>query len=340
MFGAEFLSRTGHRFPPPSPQRDRQKEEEGSEVQEFEADPRDEAGAEEDNGLTMNAAHQRNYSRLKQQQEDEERRLELERARALAAIDAGGKTSKKKPKEDVWAKRRQREEARKKRKAEKLAAAAAARRNAEAVKKERERLRLEKYLQEIDAKTKRSFKVTGDVRPDGRVRDSERKELPFLYFGDFRSVGKERAEELARRWAPVADPPDYFWEPNGFGEFRKHAAEDPFFVGHVAQGQLAGPGVLRFENDDTYHGSFLNDAPHGVGRFSTDVTDASDGSTARSHRLAVFQRGRFICFLSELCPGTRIKLFGRRHGNFDRCVTFFSTLHDRSTRPPLPSALT
>ena len=35
-----------------------------------------------------------------------------------------------------------------------------------------------------------------------------------------------------------------------------------------------------------------------------------------AHRLAVYQRGKRICFLDELRAGTRIRVFGREHREY------------------------
>jgi hypothetical protein len=87
-------------------------------------------------------------------------------------------------------------------------------------------------------KTKRSFAVTGDQRPDGRLRHMRVKEQPFTYFGDAAAVGKETSDTLARVWGQFADPDLYFWVPHGHGEFRNHPAEEPFAEGELVSGTM------------------------------------------------------------------------------------------------------
>lgn len=123
--------------------------------------------------------------------EDEQKRKEDERARQIAAIED----------------REMRIKERAERKAEREGAALKQRRLAEArareFKEEQERI----MQREIDSKTKKSYMIVGDKRPDGKVRsltgrvDDLLKPKGFLYYGDFASIGKEKTEELRDKWS-------------------------------------------------------------------------------------------------------------------------------------------
>ena len=174
-------------------------------------------------------------------------------------------------------------------------------------------------LREIESKTKHSYEVKGDLRPDGRINRRKIKEKAYMYFGDFAEVGQEKTDELKKKWGRFADPDLYFWVPHGYGEWRNHSAEDAFMEGEMVSGVMQGMGVYRFggegEDDEKreYKGLFMNDRPQG---FGVDSRPSGDPEHPVAHRLAVYQRGKQICYLDELRPGARIKLFGQEHHEF------------------------
>lgn len=172
-------------------------------------------------------------------------------------------------------------------------------------------------LAELAAKTRHHFTVKGNVRPDGRLARAAVKELNYMYFGDYAARGQAKTVELQQKWGAFADPDLYFWVPHGYGEWRNHGAEEPFMEGQMVSGVMQGVGTYRFGPDKggerAYKGLFQNDRPQG---FGVDSRPSGDPDNPIARRLAVFQRGKHICYLDELRPGARLKLYGQEHFDF------------------------
>jgi hypothetical protein len=75
--------------------------------------------------------------------------------------------------------------------------------------------------------------------------------------------------------------------------------------------------ILERTEDVTLRGMFQNDRPTGLALLSTANADpATREAVPVAHRLAVYQRGKRVCFLDELRAGTRIRVFGREHREY------------------------
>ena len=100
------------------------------------------------------------------------------------------------------------------------------------------------------------------------------------------------------------------WVAHGYGEFRHHPAEDAFEEGQYVSGVLQGRGTQRFfAAERTLTGVFANDRATGLAKVSTENSDPlTRAEHPVSHRLAVYQRGKQICFLDDLRAGQRIKV--------------------------------
>mmetsp|Transcript_52230 Transcript_52230/g.66979 ORF Transcript_52230/g.66979 Transcript_52230/m.66979 type:complete len:264 (+) Transcript_52230:53-844(+) len=125
-----------------------------------------------------------------------------------------------------------------------------------AYKDEQQRL----ALLEIETKTRHSYDLKGNMRPDGRLQNMKIKEKGFMYYGDFASIGKEKTDELKKKWGKFADPDLYFWVPHGYGDFRNHGAEEPFMEGEMVSGVMSGMGIYRFGDEYSngeYKGTFF-----------------------------------------------------------------------------------
>jgi hypothetical protein len=171
-------------------------------------------------------------------------------------------------------------------------------------------------LAELATKTRHHFTVKGNGRPDGRLARAKVKELNYMYFGNYAEHGAAKTLELKQKWGAFADPDLYFWVPHGYGEWRDHSAEEPFMEGEMVSGVMQGVGTYRFgpdEGERSYKGLFQNDRPQG---FGVDSRPSGDPDRPVAHRLAVFQRGKQICYLDELRPGARLKLYGQEHFDF------------------------
>ena len=190
----------------------------------------------------------------------------------------------------------------------------------------------------LAAKTRHHFTVKGNSRPDGRLARAKVKELNYMYFGDYASHGEEKTLELKKKWGAFADPDLYFWVPHGYGEWRNHSAEEPFMEGEMVSGVMQGVGTYRFgpdEGDRTYKGLFQNDRQQG---FGVDSRPTGDPDHPIAHRLAVYQRGKQICYLDELMPGARIKLYGQEHFDFTTDARNAGTGAKTTQLPVMPHA--
>lgn len=121
---------------------------------------------------------------LKQSETDAAARREAERLSRIAVL------------EERERKQREREAA----KLERQGAALKKRRDADARVVAYKAERVAAMALEIETKTKQRFEVRGNLRPDGRIRNQTVKSLNYMYFGDFASVGKEKDDELKKKW--------------------------------------------------------------------------------------------------------------------------------------------
>ena len=74
----------------------------------------------------------------------------------------------------MWEKKRAKAEAKKQKRKDQLAAAVEARRAKERDAQARKQAENDRYMKEIEEKSKRFFGIKGEQRPDGRVKDAER----------------------------------------------------------------------------------------------------------------------------------------------------------------------
>jgi len=285
------------------------------------------------------SAKQRAYERMLLDLQRQEEAMEREKERMLrqSEMDAAArKEAERLARLAVIEERERRQKERELAKLERQGAALKKRRDADDRVKKYKTDKEAAMALEIETKTKHRFEVRGNLRPDGRVRNKTVKPLNYMYYGDFAAVGKEKDDELKQKWGRFADPDLYFWVPHGYGEFRDHSAEEPFMEGEMVSGVMSGIGAYRFkENGIEYKGLFQNDRPQG---FGMDTRPSGDPDHPIAHRLAVYQRGKQICFLDELTAGARIKLYGTEHGEYLTDGRNAGTSSKRSTLPVMPHA--
>ena len=78
--------------------------------------------------------------------------------------------------------------------------------------------------------------------------------------------------------------------------------------GEMVSGTMTGIGSYYYQDKETgadirFKGLFQNDRPQG---FGMDSRPSGDPDHPIAHRLAVYQRGKQICYLDELRPGARV----------------------------------
>jgi hypothetical protein len=106
--------------------------------------------------------------------------------------------------------------------------------------------------------------------------------------------------------------------------------------GEMVSGVMSGIGAYRFkENGISYKGLFQNDRPQG---FGMDSRPSDDPEHPIAHRLAVYQRGKQICFLDELRAGARIKMYGTDHREYLTDGRNAGSSARASTLPVMPHA--
>lgn len=294
-------------------------------------------------GKKLKTAKQKQFERMLADIDREDKAMERERERMLNASADEAKARKEADRlkrEAIMAERERRVREREERRLAREGLALQKRRDADAriaAFKEEERQRV---LREMETKTKHSYNVKGKLRPDGRLASMKVKEKSYMYFGDFADVGRDKTEELKKKWGKFADPDLYFWVPHGYGEWRNHSAEEPFMEGNMVSGVMTGMGTYRFgeaEGGGEYKGLFSNDRPQG---FGVETRQTGDPDHPVEHRLAVYQRGKPICFLDELRPGARIKLFGQEHHEFLSDARSLGAGARPSKLPTMPHAAT
>jgi hypothetical protein len=116
--------------------------------------------------------------------EDMKARKEEERLKRLAVIEererrVRERSERKRERDGAILKKRREQDARMK-----------------AYKEEQERL----VRLDIETKTKHTFELKGNTRPDGRIQNMKVKEKGFMYYGESAAVGKEKTDELKKKW--------------------------------------------------------------------------------------------------------------------------------------------
>ena len=179
-----------------------------------------------------------------------------------------------------------------------------------------EERRQEEAMVEAMRKTKRFYAYK--LQEKGELRGQWVKtETGDEYFGDFAVLPvlteKEKHNRLKHGAAAAAAAAlsDY-WVPHGaHGEYHDGENGETTHEGEWMNGLMHGPGRITFPNGDAWSGNFVLDEPHGLGLY-VYAKDEEYGFEVTAPRLAIYHRGRHVCWEDELIPGTRVRLLDKK----------------------------